>query len=214
MDHGASLFFDDGWMHRDVAVDRGVAIRREWGERRRDPPRMGRAASRSTTDGESGVAIHHDGWETRRRDPPRMGRATSRSTTDGESDVAIHHDGAGKPPRSLGCDRDVGGGSPFGAGKPPLSVALSLICDVAGTIKPMITTHRGEPRCCGYWSEQRPHISNITLRRGLPPPNVQRPADLQITAQRAAGLASADEMARRRDPSPTKWRDVAIYRRR
>jgi hypothetical protein len=39
----------------------------------------------------------------------------------------IHDAGAGKPPRSLGCDRSVGGRASFGAGKPPLSVVLSLI---------------------------------------------------------------------------------------
>jgi energy-coupling factor transporter ATP-binding protein EcfA2 len=36
----------------------------------------------------------------------------------------IHHAGAGKPPRSLGCDRPLRGASPFGAGKLLIGSAL------------------------------------------------------------------------------------------
>jgi hypothetical protein len=132
------------------------------------------------------------------------GRATSRSTTDGESDVAIHHDGAGKPPRSLGCDRSVGGSASFGAGKPPLSVTF-YICVCCSDHEPR---RRGEPRSAAnvdlLVSATLQIGDNAPLRRGLPPPNVQSPAVWPITAQRAAGLASADDKERRPDLSPRR----------
>jgi hypothetical protein len=148
------------------------------------------------------------------------GRGTLRFTTrrgegrydprrGGERDVAIHHASAEASPAALWAVIEHSAGLPlFGGGKPRLNVALSLIWGVAGTNNTTITTHRGEPRRRGLWSVQRTHIEDVPLRRGLPPPNGGRPAKLSITAQRAAGLASADEMAPRPSPHPIVDRDV------
>jgi hypothetical protein len=111
-----------------------------------------------------------------------MRRATSRSTTDEKSDVAIHHGSAEASPAALwavivalcvfvrsgqaswmigvrAIDPLALAALDLGVGaSPPLSATLYLIYGVAGTNKTTITTRRGEPRRCGFWSAQRTHI--------------------------------------------------------
>jgi hypothetical protein len=119
-----------------------------------------------------------------------VGRGSEGSRRGGERE-APSTSGGGKPRRALGCDRSIVRLRTFGGGKPRLGVTFN-ICVRRSDQEPR---RRGSPRCVAsvmLLVPATPRIGdNATLRGGLPAPNVQRPAKLLITAQRAAGLAEA-----------------------
>jgi hypothetical protein len=179
-----------------VVRARGVATRRG-----SDGPRIttGRGTSRSTALGRG--TLRSTAMESATSRSTAAGRGTSRSTAAGRGTSRSTAPGQASHPALWAVIESFAAIRTFGGGKPRLSVAF-YICA-------RCTDHelrrRGSQRCVANVVLLVPATSqirdNASLRGGLPAPNVQRPAKLLITAQRAAGLASADA-----------WRDAPIYR--